>query len=80
MSLVNNHSDPALDCEEVTPSDSTEIVFRALYVGSTGDVAITSLNGNVVTFVNVPDGFILPVHGKKVMATNTDAEDIVALK
>lgn len=62
----------------VTASDSTIIPFSALYIGVTGDVAITTLAGQTVTFKAVPVG-ILPVSGNKVMSTNTTATNIVAL-
>jgi len=77
-------SAPGRHAFAVTPSD-TELsyVFRALYVGGTGNVVITTLgSGNVasadVTFNNVPAGTILPICGKFVKAATT-ATNIVAL-
>lgn len=64
------------ECGSVTPSDSTEIVFTALYVGVTGDLVIQNLAGDNVTFANVPVGFF-PVRGSKVLLTGTTASNIV---
>ena len=73
-------SDPADSAAAVTPSDSTIVNCRAIYVGTTGDVAVTTRDrGTAVTFVGVPAGTILPVQCSKVMSTNTTASDIVAL-
>lgn len=64
----------------VTKSDTTVLpTTRALYIGTTGDVAVTMADdGTVVTFVAVPVG-ILPIQVTKVMATNTTASNILAL-
>lgn len=62
----------------VTPSDATILpVFRALYIGTTGDVIIRMIDGNVITFTAVAVG-ILPVQGDQVRAA-TGAGAIVAL-
>lgn len=65
----------------VTPSDVTvfESSTRGLYVGGTGDLAVTMEGGAVVTFVSVLAGSILPLRCTKVMSTNTTATAIVAL-
>jgi hypothetical protein len=52
-----------------------------LYVGVGGaskDVRVTTLNGHDVVFKNVPTG-ILMVQAVKVWASDTTAEDIIAL-
>ena len=65
----------------VTKSDSTVLDFNAVYVGSTGDVAIKPNETDAaVTFANVPGGTILPVAGVRVMSTNTTASSMVWLK
>lgn len=71
--------DPGLGFSAVTPSDSTEVNARGLYIGTGGDVAIVNTQGTAVTFKNVPTGTILPVFAYKVNATNTTASNIVAL-
>ena len=65
----------------VTASDSTELLFNAVYVGTAGNVAIspTADGSDAVTFTAVPAGAILPVKGKRVMSTNTTASDMVWL-
>lgn len=71
---------PAVKTAAVTPSDSTVLNCRALYVGSAGDVAIVGFRDSVaVTLSSVPAGTILPIACRKVMSTNTTASNIVAL-
>jgi hypothetical protein len=72
---------PAEDASAVTPSDSTNLTnaARALYVGTAGNIALVTVGGNVITFVNVQSGTILPVRTTRVNATNTTATNIVAL-
>lgn len=67
----------------VTPSDTTKLEFKALYVGGGGSVAIRhDFNGSTVTYSNVPAGSILPVASNgpngQVMAATT-ATSIVAM-
>ena len=73
---------PAFTVEAITPSDDTILTdVRALYIGGTGNVAVIAEGDtDAVTFINVLGGTILPVRVKKVMATNTNATSIVALK
>lgn len=68
----------AANAVAVTPSNSTVLSFLALYIGTTGDVAIVSANGQTVTFSSVAVGFF-PVAGTKVLSTGTTASNIVAL-
>jgi len=65
---------------EVSPHDTNELEFYSLglYVGTSGDLKVTTINGNTVTFRNCPVG-IVPVRAKRVWATGTTATDIVAL-
>lgn len=66
----------------VTPSDSTLVTAKALYIGVGGDVALApSVDGSAVTFKDVPGGTFLPVELKngRVMSTSTTATNIVAL-
>jgi len=74
--------EPATHAVAVTPDDVDTLanVSRALYVGVTGDVTVTMYgNGNNATFVGVPAGTILPIRVSKVLATGTDATDILNL-
>lgn len=73
-------SAPATGLVLVTPSDSTVLNCRGLYVGGAGNVAITaSRDSAAVTLSAVPVGSVLPISCSKVMATNTTATLIVAL-
>lgn len=66
----------------ITPHNSTNITpgaCDAIWVGVGGDVACVSSQNEVVTFKNVPSGFLLLVQTKRVNATNTTATDMVAL-
>ena len=86
---------PARKAIAVTPSDTKDVTnstgddaacyAKALYVGSTGDVAIVAAGdnsasgaGTAVTFPAVPVGWF-PVQVRRVMSTNTSASDIVGL-
>ena len=75
----------------ITPSDTTVYgppvgsnggVLDALYVGATagGNLAVTTEAGDVVTFIGVPIGTIIPVRCTKVMSTNTTSASIVGLR
>ncbi len=69
------------DARSVTLSDTELVpngVCRALYVGTTGDVKVTTADDTDVTFTAVPVG-ILPVQAKRVFSTGTTASNIVAL-
>lgn len=57
----------------VTPSDTGEQDFLYLYIGTAGDVAVTTARGDVVTYKNAPSGGYLWIKTSKVMATNTTA-------
>lgn len=72
---------PITNAASVTPHNTNELsyVTRALYIGATGDVAVTMQDGGEVTFVDVPAGTTLPIRVKIVKATGTDATSIIAL-
>lgn len=77
-------SDPAIGARSITPSDSADylsdaggIVYRALYVGTAGDVKIMTLEGETVTFSSFSG--ILPIRVRRVYNTDTTASDIVGM-
>ena len=49
------------------------------YVGVTGDVKVTGMDGVAVTFKAVPAGQIIPLRTKQIWATGTTAGSIVVL-
>ena len=65
------------DAQSVTPSDSTTFRYSGLYVGTGGDVKVTTIGGSDVTFSSVPGGVILPLGITKVWSTGTTASNIV---
>ena len=72
---------PSGAAASVTPNDSTNIApTRGLYVGVSGDVKVTMLDGTAVTFVGVAAGIVHPLQVVRVWSTGTDATDIVALR
>lgn len=62
----------------VTLSDSTVVAFDGLYVGVSGDVKITDMNGVATVFKAAPVGF-LNVACTLVWSTGTTATNIVGL-
>lgn len=69
---------PAHGAFVVTPSDATVIpVTRALYIGTTGNLACRMADGMTVTFNAVPVG-ILPIQVDQVLVAST-ASTILAL-
>ncbi|WP_108263677.1 spike base protein, RCAP_Rcc01079 family [Mangrovicoccus ximenensis] len=77
-------SGPITNAEPVTPSDVTDlpVIPRALYVGTGGDVTVELLDspsGTARTFRNIPDASLLPVRVRKILATGTNAADILAV-
>jgi hypothetical protein len=74
----------------VTPSDTDNIPNIAtqdgegnlgclLYVGTGGDLKVTTSGGDIVTLSNVFGGQFLPISVLKVFSTGTSATDILAL-
>ncbi len=71
---------PATTAAAVTPSDSTPLTSRAVWVGGGGDVSVrlSGATSTTVVFTNVPSGSLLPMSVVRVMAATT-ATDIVVL-
>lgn len=71
----------------VTPSDTVNIPAVTggtnngcvLYVGGDGDLKVTTIGGDDVTFVGLSAGTFIPVHVLRVWSTGTTATNIVAL-
>ncbi len=71
---------PASHAAVVTPSNTTDLsyVTRALIIGTSGDVKVTTKGGETVILPSVPAG-ILPLRVARVFATGTTATNISAL-
>jgi len=65
----------------ITGDDSNDLakVARGLYVGTTGDVKITSAGGTTEIIPSVPAGAILPIRVKRLFSTGTTAGGIIAI-
>ena len=74
----------------VVPSDTQEIPNPAaqnglgnygcvLYVGVAGNLRVTTVAGDDVTFENIQNGSFFPVQVKQVFSTGTTADNIIAL-
>lgn len=68
---------PGAYAAAVTPADSEITACRALWVGTAGDIKVTTVGGDVVTFI----GFAgwLPLRVKQVWLSST-ASNIVAVR
>lgn len=63
----------------LTKSDATTFsATKALYIGTTGDVAVRMQNGLTITFKTVPVG-ILPISCTQLLSTGTGAAEVLAL-
>lgn len=70
--------DPAVGAFTITASaDPLAYQCRAIYVGTGGNVTLTTTRGQSVQFTNVPSGSILPVRCTHVTAAS--ASGIVGL-
>ncbi len=78
----NGLESPALNADSITPSDSVDLSeqTRAIYVGVSGDLKVTMVGGNTVTFVGVAAGIPLPIQAVRIFATLTTATDIIGLR
>lgn len=63
----------------ITPSDTADQSYRAIYVGGAGNVSVITAGGNTVTFTAPPVGTILPVEVTRVRSTNTTATLLIGL-
>lgn len=67
---------PCINSQAITKSDATTYSppIRVLYVGGAGDVAVTTVQGDVVTFSALAAGAAIDwLAITKVMSTNTTA-------
>ena len=66
---------PAERAFAITPNDSADLsVFpRAIYVGGAGNIKVTTMGGDTVTFSGCLAGTVLPVRVARVFSTDTTA-------
>ena len=81
---TNKVTQQAIKAVAVTPSDSAELTLSGavLYIGTGGDLKVTTISGDIVEFKNLASGSVLAVQVRKVFATGptgTIAADILAL-
>lgn len=79
---MDSETRTAANAVAVTPSNSVNLAYgcRALYVGTTGDVAVVFPGqASAVVFASVAAGSILPVQAARVNSTGTTASNILAL-
>lgn len=71
-------SDPIQSAAGVTPDDSNDLAnaTRAIYVGTGGNLRVTLVSGDIVTFPNTGAGWH-PLRVDRIWATGTTATDIV---
>jgi len=65
---------------DVTVHDTNTFEPGTLFVGSTGNVKVMTKGGDIVTFTNVANSFILPVQVKMVYDTGTTASNMVIMR
>lgn len=72
---------PAANAYAVTPHDTNlqPNPTRALYVGGAGNVKVTMVGGQEVTFVGVAAGTVLPIRAKIIWSTGTTASSLLGL-
>lgn len=72
---------PGVHAFAITPADATELTYvtRGLYVGVSGDVALTMLGGEAVVFTGLAAGVIHPLRVTIVASTNTNATNITGI-
>lgn len=70
---------PARNAAAVNPNDGVDLPnsSRALYVGAAGDLTLDTTGGDTVTLVGASG--VLPICARRVRATGTTADFIVAL-
>jgi hypothetical protein len=80
MGYANNAYLCAQNAVAITTAD-TDLTnpVRALYVGGNGNIKVTTVDGDVVTFIGCVVGSILPVSVKRVWSTSTTATNIIGL-
>lgn len=70
---------PGISYEAITPDDTDIDTFRGVYVGGTGDLYVTDIDGNAVAFVGLVAGIIHPISGVRI-GSDTTCTDVVVIR
>lgn len=72
---------PYIGALTITPSNSTVLsqTTRAIYVGGTGNLALTFADGTTAILESIPVGTLLPVRATQVLSTGTTATKLIGL-
>ena len=78
---ANSLTTPAVGHEDIIPSDTEDLkqVTKQLFIGASGDLRIMALDGTIATYSGLPGGSILNLRVKRVLATGTRADFLVAM-
>lgn len=64
----------------ITPSNSANLAnVSVVYVGGSGNVRVTTAQGDDVTFVGLVAGTVIPVQVLKVWSTSTTATNLIGI-
>jgi hypothetical protein len=65
---------------DVTPSDTVDLATPSvIYVGVSGSVKVSTVQGDAVTFVGLLAGSVIPVQVSRVWATGTTATTLLRI-
>jgi hypothetical protein len=72
---------PAGRAFAVTPDDNTDLTTqtRGIYVGTSGNLKITTVGGDTVTLNSLAAGVVHAIRVKRVHSTDTTAANIIGL-
>lgn len=76
--MSQGETKPAVRWTAVTPNDSTDVTYRALFINGAGDIVLRDELGNDETFT-VTASTLLPVQPTRVLSTGTTATGIIGL-
>jgi hypothetical protein len=68
------------DAVAITPSDTADNSFAAIYVGGAGNVSVVTERGTTVLFTAPPVGSVIRIRTSKVRSTSTTATALVGFK
>lgn len=73
--------DPAESAFTIIPSDTENLpaITRGLYVGILGDVSVVTAAGDAVVFTDLAAGVIHPMRVRQVLASGTNAGELVGV-